>query len=114
MKSLYRVNRVRELLHRELSDIVRGLKDPRTRLVTVIDAEITKDLRHAKMFVSLVGSHEEQEDVMRAMYKALGFIRGELSRRVRLKYTPDIQVIYDDSSERASRISAILDGHEKA
>ena len=114
MKSLYRVNRVRELLHRELSDIVRGLKDPRTRLVTVVDTEITRDLRHAKMFVSLLGSHEEQEDAMRALYRALGFIRGEISKRVRLKYTPEIQVIYDDTAERALRISAMVDGLEKA
>ena len=114
MGSPYRVNRVRELLHRELSDIVQGLKDPRIRLVTVVDTEITRDLRHAKMYVSLFGTCEEQEDAMRGLSRALGFIRREVSRRVKLKYTPEIQVIYDDTAERASRISAMVDGFEKA
>ena len=113
MGSRYRVNRVRELLHRELSDIVQCLKDPRTRMVTVVDTEITRDLRHAKMYVSLFGTDEEQEDAMRGLSRALGFIRREVSRRVRLKYTPEIQVIYDDTAERASRIAAMVDGFEK-
>ena len=83
-------------------------------MVTVVDTEITKDLRHARMYVSLFGTDEEREDAMRGLSRALGFIRREVSRRVRLKYTPEIQVIYDDTAERASRIAAMVDGVRKA
>jgi len=62
MGSPYRINRVRELLLRELSDIVSQLKDPRIHLVTVVDTEVSRDMKYAKMFVSLMGSKEEQQE----------------------------------------------------
>jgi len=113
MASQHRVNRVRHLLHRELSAIVMQLKDPRTRMVTVVDAEISKDLGTARMFVSLVGSDAEKEEAMAALKNALGFIRKEIARRVQLRYAPTIDVAYDDTAERAAHITALLDGLAK-
>jgi len=108
MGSVYRVNRVREMLQREFSDIVRHLKDPRVRGVTVVDTEISQDLRNARMFVSVIGSEKEQQEAMVAMDRALGFIRREVAQRVQLRYAPEIQVIYDDTSERAARVMTLL------
>ena len=109
MASQHRVNRVRHLLHRELSAIVMRLKDPRTQMVTVVDAEISRDLRSAKMFVSLVGTDSERKQAMAALHNALGFIRREVAKRVQLRYTPTIDVEYDDTAERAAHITALLD-----
>ena len=109
MASDHRVNRVRHLLHRELSAIVMQLKDPRTQMVTVVDAQISKDLRSAKMFVSLVGREAEKKAAMVALQNALGFIRREVAKRVQLRYTPTIDVAYDDTAERAAHITALID-----
>ena len=114
MASPYRINRLRELLLRELSDIVAHLKDPRIRLVTVVDTEISKDLRYAKVFISVLGSQEEQEEATVALQHALGFIRREVARRVQLRYAPEIRIIYDDTTERAARITALLNSLDKA
>ena len=108
MGSPYRVNRVRESLLREFSDIVKGLKDPRVCLVTVVDAEVSPDLRHAKMFVSTVGSKEEQEAATQALQRAQGFIRREVARRLTLRYAPEVTVVYDHTSERAAALTALI------
>jgi len=108
MASPYRINRIRELLLREFSDIVVHLKDPRIRLVTVVDTEISKDLRYAKMFVSVLGSKEEQREATAALENALGYIRREVARRIQLRHTPEIRVIYDDTTERAARVTALI------
>jgi ribosome-binding factor A len=108
MGSPYRVNRVRESLLREFSDIVRQLKDPRVRLVTVVDAEISPDLRYAKMFVSAIGSAEEQEEAAAALCQAQGYIRREIAHRLPLRQAPEITVVYDHTSERAAKVSALI------
>ena len=109
MASPYRVNRVRQLLRRELSDIVMNLKDPRAELVTVVDTEVSKDLRHAKMFFSVIGSAAEQQEAQEALQHALGFIRKEVARRISLRYVPEFTVVYDDTAERAARINSLID-----
>ncbi len=108
MGSPYRVNRVQELLRRELSDIVQRLEDPRLRLVTVVDAEVSKDLRSAKMFVSALGGQAEQLAAIAALQRALGFIRREVARHLDLRDAPEIAVVYDDTSARAARVGALL------
>ena len=108
MGSPYRVNRVRELLLRELSDIVSRLKDPRIRFVTVVDVEVSQDLRYVKVFVSAIGSEAEQQEATKGLQGALGFIRNEVAKRVRLRYTPEIRVAYDDTAERAAYLAALI------
>lgn len=109
MATPHRVNRVREALLRELSDIVRRLKDPRARFATVVDAEVSRDLRQARMLVSVLGSQDEQIAATEALQNATGFIRRELAQRMHLRYVPEISVEYDDTSERAARITGLLD-----
>ena len=108
MGSPHRINRVRELLLRELSDIVSQLKDPRVNFVTVVDTEVSQDMKYVKMFVSLMGTKEEQEEAQKALKKALGYIRREVAKRVSFRYTPEIRVAYDDTAERASHITKLI------
>lgn len=114
MGSPYRVNRIQELLRRELSDIVQRLEDPRLRLVTVVDAEISRDLSTAKVFVSALGGPEEQRAAVTALRHALGFIRREVARRIQLRQVPELEVIYDGTSERAARVGALLNSLKTA
>ena len=109
MASTHRLHRVREQLHRAISDIVRSLKDPRVQFVTVVDIEVSVDLRHVKMFVSVLGSEDDRVEALAALASASGHIRSEVGRRVRLRHTPEITVAHDPTAERAARLTAIID-----
>ena len=109
MASSHRVHRVREQLHRVLSDIVRALKDPRAQFVTVVDVEVTADLRNVKLFFSVLGSEDEINQALEALENARGHIRREVSRRVELRHTPEIAIVYDPTSERAAHLTEIID-----
>ena len=97
-----------ELLQRELSDVVMSLRDPRVGLVTVVDTEVSKDLRHARMFVSVIGTETEKREAQKALNRALGHIRREIARRISLRHVPEFSVVYDDTAERASRIDSLI------
>lgn len=105
----YRVSRVREQLQRELGDIVGRLRDPRLGFVTVMDVELSKDLHYATMFISVLGDEEAQREAVEAIEGALGFIRREVAERIRLREVPEIAVRYDDTSERAARVNALIE-----
>ena len=109
MGASHRVNRVRELLHREFSEIVRNLKDPRIRLATVVDAEVSPDLKQAKMFVSVLGSEKEKMQAIAALENALGHIRYEIAQRISMRQAPEISLAYDDTSERGARLTALIE-----
>lgn len=104
----YRASRVREQLQRELSDIVSRLRDPRLGFVTVMDVDLSNDLHYAKMYVSVLGDEEEQTEAVKALTSALPYIRREIAQRIRLRQAPEITVQYDDTSERASRVNALI------
>lgn len=108
MASTHRINRVREQLLREFNDIILHLKDPRIGLVTVMDTEVSKDMRYAKMFVSVIGSKEEQQEAIGALENALGFIRREVAQRIKLRYVPELRVVYDETGERAANIIGLI------
>ena len=109
MASAHRVNRVRELLMRETTDIIRRLKDPRIRFVTVVDTELSKDLGFAKVYVNVLGDdEEEQKQVFEALKKSEGFIRRQLAQRMPLRYIPEIKLEYDYTAQRAARIETLL------
>src|SRR5436305_13433685 len=88
-----RQRRVQELLVHEISDIVRReVKDPRVALVTVTDAEVSPDLRNARVFVSSLGGGPEQTaEALKGLQSAAGFIRSEVARRARLRFTPSLE-----------------------
>lgn len=109
MASPQRVQRLREFIREEVSDILhRGTKDPRIGFVSVTDVELSNDLRHAKVYVSVLGSEEERTRTMDALQRAVGFVRSELAKRLRTYHTPEIQFRLDTSIERGTRVLQLL------
>ena len=101
--------RVQGLLRAEVSDIIRNvLQDPAVGFVTVTDAEVSVDLRHAKIFVSVYGTPEERERTLHGLRRAAKFIRGQLAHRTELKHTPEIIFRFDPTVERAARVEELL------
>lgn len=107
--SKLRANRVGEQIKKEISEIIlRELKDPRISFITVTDVEVTGDLQQAKIFISIMGSEEEKEATLAGLSKALGFIRSEIGKRIRLRKTPEISFHLDESIEYGNRIDQLL------
>lgn len=108
-----RTARLDELLREEISDVVRReVDDPRIGFVTITDVEVSPDLRHANVWVSVIGSGEERKQTLRALSHAMPFVRGRLGK-LRLKRIPELHVKEDDSAERGTRVLAILDDLEQ-
>ncbi len=104
-----RQEKVKELLKQEVSDIIRKeMKDPRLGFITVTDADVSRDLRHAKIFISVLGSEQEQADSLRILQGASSFIRGEFGRRVSMKVLPEISFRSDTAVEHGARIFELL------
>jgi ribosome-binding factor A len=108
-----RTARIDELLREEISEIVRReVDDPRIGFATITDVETSADLRHADVWVSVIGNAQERKQTLRALSHAMPFVRGRLGR-LRLKRVPALHVKEDDSSERGTRVLAILDDLEQ-
>lgn len=104
-----RLERVAELLKSEISDILRDrLRDPRIGFVTITDVEVSKDLRHASVFVSIYGDKEAQKRTLEGLDSAANFVRAELARRISLKFIPQLVFRFDPSVEHADRIARLL------
>lgn len=105
-----RAQRVAEEMKREISDILRNeLKDPRTvGIISVTSVNLTRDLRHAKVFISVFGSDEEQQETLAVLSKAVGFVRTEVGRRIRLRHTPQISFLLDKSIAYGAHINRVL------
>lgn len=104
-----RSSRVAEEIKKEVSVIIsRELKDPRVGFVTVTGVEVTNDLRYAKIFVSVLGSEEDEERSLAALNNAKGLIRSEIGKRIRLRFAPEITFIVDKSLEKGARINQLL------
>lgn len=107
--STIRQEQVQNRLIEEVSEMLRrDLKDPRLGFVTVTGAEITRDLKFAKVFVSVLGSEEEKQQTLDALKRASGFIRGEFTRRAHLRVAPEIAFQGDVSLSRGARIFELL------
>lgn len=104
-----RTDRVNALLRHELQEIIQQeLKDPRVGFATVTGIETSSDLRHARVFVSVLGSPDEAQASVRALQEARAYLRHELAERTELRYVPELSFRRDASIERASRISELL------
>src|SRR5208283_4034964 len=88
--------------------ISRQLKDPRIGFVTVTRAELTPDLHHARIYVSVLGSQEEQESSIEGLSSATGFLRREIVHRLDLRRAPELTFILDHGAEAAERIEMLL------
>ena len=110
-----RIVRISEEVKKELSNVIQNeLKDPRLpAMVSVVKAEVTRDLKHAKVFVSILASESEQKGGMEALESAAGFLRRELSRRLNLRNTPQLKFVLDDSIEKSLYITKLIDETRK-
>ena len=88
--------------------LLREIKDPRIGFVTVTGVEMTGDLREAKIFVSIMGSEEQVKNSWEGLQSALGFIRREIGKRIRLRFTPEISFAPDKSLDYSEHIQKIL------
>ena len=104
-----RQEKIQELLKEEISEILRReFKDPRLGFITVIDTEVTPDLRHAKVWVSVMGSDEERAENMKVLKHAQHFARQAFGRRVKMKTLPEIEFVLDTSVDKGMRIFELL------
>lgn len=104
-----RQQKVGDLLRVEISDIVRmKMRDPRLGFLTVMGVEISRDLRHASVYVSVLGEEKDGSTALAILNRASGFVRSELGGRIGLRYTPELLFKIDRSAERSARISAVL------
>jgi ribosome-binding factor A len=106
-----RTDRLSEEVKKELSDLIRNqLKDPRLpELVSITAVRITKDLRYAKVYVSVFGDDDKKNGALAALKSASGFIRHEIGQRINIRYIPEFTFILDDSIEKGMYISKLID-----
>jgi ribosome-binding factor A len=104
-----RTDRVDELLRQEIGAIVtREVADPRIGFATITRVETTPDLRHAKVWVSVIGQPAERTATISALGRAMPFVRHELGKTLRIKRIPDLHVQLDDTAERGTRVLQLL------
>jgi ribosome-binding factor A len=104
-----RAGRVGEVIKEVASETIRRLKDPRiTGLVSVTDVEVSGDMSHAKVFVSIYGDEDQQRETLEGLQAASGFVRTQVGREVKLRVTPEIHFRQDKSLEQGANINALL------
>ena len=104
-----RCKQVGELLKREIGCIIQQrVRDPQIGFVTVTDVSVTRDLRLAKIHVSVLGNLEQKKQGLAALRHALPFIRNEIGQRVTLRFLPELQILEDQSIDRYMRIESLL------
>ena len=107
----HRIDRSAEDIKRELTDIFRSLKDPRVTscLLSIVRVELTNDFSVCKVYVSALEGIEHAQNAVKGLKSAAGYIRHELSLRLRLRHTPELRFIADNSIEHSADISKLLD-----
>jgi ribosome-binding factor A len=110
-----RMRRVDEAVRAVLSDaITREIKDPRVGFVTVTAVKTSPDLRHARVYVSVLGDEAIRADSLAGLASAHGFLQRRIAAELRLKHTPALEFAYDDSVDRGMRLGELLDEHAPA
>ena len=104
-----RMRRVNESVRQVLSEAVGQLKDPRIGFVTVTGVETSPDLRHARVFVSVLGAERKRERALAGLQAAHAVLQTQLARELRMKRTPQLEFQYDPSVERGVRMTKLID-----
>jgi ribosome-binding factor A len=104
-----RMRRVNEALKEVLSEGIGDLKDPRIGFVTVTGVEASRDLRHARVYVSVLGSEAKRDATLAGLESAHGILQSRVNRELRLKRTPQLVFEYDPTVERGVRLSRLID-----
>ncbi len=103
-----RTEKVQKLARQVLGEEIQALKDPRIGFATITAVRISPDLRHARVFVSVLGTSEQQAATMAGLRSATPHLRGELGRQIRMKYLPELTFELDHGAEEAERVEALL------
>ena len=108
-----RTQRVADQIQRELAALIqREVKDPRVGMATVSAVEVSRDLSHAKVFVTVLNGGEDQQEItesVKALNNASGFLRSQLGRRMKLRIVPTLRFHFDDSLSRGNYLSNLID-----
>ncbi len=104
-----RIDKINQRMKEEIGAIVlQELKDPRLAFVTITQAVVSRDLQHAKVYYSVLGTEDQIKKVKDGLSSARGFVRKLIGQRVRMRYTPEIEFILDPSLEYSARIEETL------
>jgi len=104
-----RPRKVADVVQKELSDLLRReVRDPRVSMVTITSVDVSPDLSHAKVFFTLL-EKEHLEETLTGLRRAAGYLRSQLAHRIKLYTTPELRFVYDESIERADRLSQLID-----
>jgi len=104
-----RPKKVADLIQRELSELIRlEVRDPRVGMLTITSVDVSPDLSHAKVFVTLL-EKSKVEDTLQGLQRAAGFLRSQLAHRMKLYTTPELRFVYDESVERGDHLSRLID-----
>lgn len=109
MSKNWRQDQLGEVIAHELSDLIRTrMKDPRVGFASITDVDLSGDLRHAKVFVSVMGSEEEQRATLDGLNHATGFLRHELAQRLTVRHTPEIHFRLDESIAHGAHVLDLI------
>lgn len=109
-KDFPRSRRIAEQIQRELAELLRTeVKDPRVGMVTLTDVDVTQDYSHAKVYFTMMGEASGIKECEAGLAHAAGYLRSELSHRLRLRTVPQLHFVYDSSVERGVRLSQLID-----
>ncbi len=112
--SSQRSGRVQEAIRQEVSNIIHGqIRDPRLGFLTITGVELTKDLRYARIYFSVLGEDKEKKLALRGLNSAKGYIKGILGDRIKLRYMPDIEFKIDETLERTRHIYDLFEKIKK-
>lgn len=105
----FKLGRVTEDLHRELTAILRDLKDPRlSKMLSVVKVHVTNDMSHCTVYVSALEGMEKTKESVKGLVSATGYIKRELSTRLRLRKCPELHFVADDSIAYGAKINRML------
>ncbi len=109
-KDFSRALRIADQIQRELADLLRHeVKDPRVGSITITAVDVTRDYGHAKIYYTTLGSDGENSLVEEGLARASGFLRSQLSHRMKLRIVPQLHFAYDRSIEQGAKLSSLID-----
>lgn len=109
-KEFSRTRRLGEQIQRELAELIqRELQDPRVGFVTVSAVDVSRDLAHARVYITEMGESSHRDETLNALNHAAGFLRRELGRRLSVRHVPDLKFTYDISIERGAHLESLIE-----
>ena len=109
-KDTRRIDRLGDLIREEISSLlIRDIKDPRIKMLTITDVEVSRDIRTAKIFYSVGGDQRAKEETQRGLESAIGFIKTALAQNLTIRRVPELVFIYDKSLDYGQKIDRILE-----